>query len=51
MTSYLTLIAFMIFVMSPVLVPLVITGAHTIGDWRQPRRSGRTSTQSAAPLG
>ena len=34
--TYLTLVAFMMFVMSPVLVPLVITGAHTIGDWRQP---------------
>jgi hypothetical protein len=33
--SYLTPIAIMILVLSPVLVPLVITGAHTIADWRR----------------
>ena len=29
--TYLTLVALMMFVLSPVLVPLVITGVHTIG--------------------
>jgi hypothetical protein len=32
--TYLTLIALMMFVLSPVLVPLVITGVHTIGNLR-----------------
>ena len=32
--TYLTLVAFMMFVLSPVLVPLVITGVHTIGNLR-----------------
>jgi hypothetical protein len=32
--TYLTLVALMMFVLSPVLVPLVITGVHTIGDLR-----------------
>jgi hypothetical protein len=32
--TYLTLIALMMFVLSPVLVPLVITAVHTIGDLR-----------------
>jgi hypothetical protein len=35
MSSYLTLIAFMMFTVSPVLVPLIITMVHTIGDWRR----------------
>jgi hypothetical protein len=35
MSSYLTLIAFMMFTISPVLVPLIITVVHTIGDWRR----------------
>jgi len=35
MSSYLTLIAITILVLSPVLVPLAITGAHTVGDWRR----------------
>jgi hypothetical protein len=35
MSSYLTLIAIIILVLSPVLVPLAITGAHTVGDWRR----------------
>jgi hypothetical protein len=30
--TYLTLIALMMLVLSPVLIPLVITGAHTIGN-------------------
>ena len=34
MSSYLTLIAFMMFTISPVLVPLIITVVHTIGDLR-----------------
>jgi hypothetical protein len=33
--SYLTPIAIMILVLSPALVPLVITGAHTVGTWRR----------------
>ena len=33
--SYFTPIAIMILVLFPVLVPLVITGAHTIGNWRR----------------
>ena len=33
--SYFTPIAIMILGLSPVLVPLVITGAHTIGNWRR----------------
>lgn len=33
--SYLTPIAIMILVLSPVLVPLVITGAHAIANWRR----------------
>ena len=33
--SYFTAIALMILVMSPVLVPLVITGAHAIVNWRR----------------
>ncbi len=32
--TYLTLIAIMMFVLSPVLVPLVITAVHTIADLR-----------------
>ena len=37
--SYFTPIAIMILVISPVLIPLVITGAHAIGNWRrQPER-------------
>jgi hypothetical protein len=32
--SYFTPIAIMILVLSPVLVPLVITGAHAIGNLR-----------------
>ena len=32
--TYLTLVALMMFVLSPVLVPLVITAVHTIGDLR-----------------
>jgi hypothetical protein len=32
--SYFTPIAIMILVLSPVLVPLVITGAHAIRNWR-----------------
>jgi hypothetical protein len=32
--TYLTLVALMMFVLSPVLVPLVITGVHTIGNLR-----------------
>jgi hypothetical protein len=35
MSAYLTLIAIIILVLSPVLVPLAITGAHTVGDWRR----------------
>ena len=35
MSSYLTLIAFMMFTISPVLVPLIITVVHTIGDLRR----------------
>jgi hypothetical protein len=30
--TYFTLVALMMFVLSPVLVPLVITAVHTIGD-------------------
>jgi hypothetical protein len=33
--SYFTPIAIMILVLSPVLVPLVITGFHAIANWRQ----------------
>ena len=33
--SYFTPIAIMILVVSPVLIPLVITGAHAIGNWRR----------------
>ena len=44
--SYFTAIAIMILVLSPVLVPLVITGAHAIGNWR--RKSEPTSFESAA---
>ena len=37
--SYFTPIAIMILVVSPVLIPLVITGAHAIGNLRrQPER-------------
>jgi hypothetical protein len=32
--TYLTLVALMMLVLSPVLVPLVITGLHTIGNLR-----------------
>jgi hypothetical protein len=32
--TYLTLVALMMFVLSPVLVPLAITGVHIIGDLR-----------------
>jgi hypothetical protein len=32
--TYFTLVALMMFVLSPVLVPLVITGAHAIGNLR-----------------
>ena len=38
--NYFTAIAIMMLVVSPVLIPLAITGAHAIGDWRrQPKRS------------
>jgi transposase len=37
MSSYLTLIAFMTFTISPVLVPLIITAVHAIGDVRRKR--------------
>jgi hypothetical protein len=30
--TYFTLVALMMLVLSPVLIPLVITGAHTIGN-------------------
>jgi hypothetical protein len=37
--SYFTPIAIMILVVSPVLIPLVITGVHAISNWRrQPER-------------
>ena len=32
--SYFTPIAIMILVLSPVLVPMVITGVHAIANWR-----------------
>jgi hypothetical protein len=32
--TYLTLVALMMLVLSPVLVPLVITGFHTIANFR-----------------
>lgn len=35
MSSYLTLIVFMMFTISPVLVPLIITVVHSIGDLRR----------------
>jgi hypothetical protein len=35
MSSYITLIAFMMFTISPVLIPLIITLVHAIGDWRR----------------
>lgn len=35
MSSYLTLIAFMMLTVSPVLIPLIITVVHTIGDRRR----------------
>jgi hypothetical protein len=33
--TYLTLVALMLLVVSPVLVPLLITGVHAIGNWRR----------------
>jgi hypothetical protein len=33
--SYFNAIAILILVLSPVLVPLVITGVHAITNWRQ----------------
>jgi hypothetical protein len=33
--TYLTLVALMLLVVSPVLVPLVVTGVHAIGNWRR----------------
>ncbi len=39
--SYLTVVALMLLVVSPVLVPLVITGAHAIGSLWQKYNAGR----------
>jgi hypothetical protein len=33
--TYLTAIALMIFMVSPLLVPLVVTAAHAIANWRR----------------
>jgi hypothetical protein len=33
--TYLNAVAMLVLVLSPVLVPLVITGVHAIADWRQ----------------
>jgi hypothetical protein len=33
--SYVTFVALMLLVVSPVLIPLVITGVHAISDLRQ----------------
>jgi hypothetical protein len=46
MSSYLTLIAFMMFTVSPVLVPLIITMVHTIGDWRRMSALSRPAINS-----
>jgi hypothetical protein len=42
--TYFTAIALMIFVITPVLVPLVITGAHAIANWRRTPGSLRPVT-------
>jgi hypothetical protein len=39
--SYLTVVALMLLVVSPVLIPLVITGVHAIRSLRQKRKPFR----------
>jgi hypothetical protein len=41
--SYLNFVALMLLVVSPVLIPLVITGAHAIGSSWQKRKPFRPS--------
>ncbi len=41
--SYLTVVALMLLVVSPVLIPLVITGVHAIGSLWQKRKSFRST--------
>jgi ABC-type transport system involved in cytochrome c biogenesis permease component len=43
--SYLTLVALMLLVVSPVLIPLVITGVHTIDSLRQKQKPSRSVAQ------
>jgi hypothetical protein len=48
--SYLAPIAIMILVLSPVLIPLVITGAHAIANWRwKPEPTSLTDHRAPAP--
>ena len=43
--TYMTLAAFMLLCLSPVLLPLVVTVAHAIGNWRpKPRAFGPVIT-------
>jgi hypothetical protein len=49
--SYLTLVALMLLVVSPVLIPLAITGVHAIRSLREKRKPFRLrSMRSAARL-
>ena len=48
--SYFTPIAIMILVVSPVLIPLVITVAHAIGNWRrQPEPTSLSDHRAPVP--
>ncbi|MBY0289251.1 MAG: hypothetical protein K2X52_19240 [Mycobacteriaceae bacterium] len=47
--DYFTGIAMLILVLSPVLLPLVITGFHTLGTWRQKSASSVLGHRTPGP--
>jgi hypothetical protein len=48
--SYVSAFAILVFVLSPLLIPLTITGVHAIAKWRRNLRTARkvTAAQSRA---